>query len=207
MFYDTLCSLCEREHKSVAQVMRDLDFSSGTATRWRQGTARPSYKTLQKIARYFDVPVGIFLDEDNDPNKEEVQWFYERLDFLCNEIGKTVPQVMRELGLSTVSATHWKNGTAEPSIETIEQIASYLKVPVGDLQRPVSVVRKLEPFDPSTVKIKTTHSAEFKEVVDSLSQTQLNRLVEMCIDIYDLAPEKRKLLFEIINVFLKDNNQ
>lgn len=72
MFYNNLCTLCVSKNISVAKVMHDLGFSSGTATRWKQGTAQPSYKTLQKIADYFGVSVNELLSDNAADTKKEV---------------------------------------------------------------------------------------------------------------------------------------
>ena len=71
MFYSNLCTLCVSKNISVAKVMHDLGFSSGTATRWKQGTAQPSYKTLQKIADYFGVSVDELLSDNAAGIKKE----------------------------------------------------------------------------------------------------------------------------------------
>lgn len=71
MFYNNLCTLCVSKNISVAKVMHDLGFSSGTATRWKQGTAQPSYKTLQKIADYFGVSVDELLSDNAADTKEK----------------------------------------------------------------------------------------------------------------------------------------
>lgn len=71
MFYSNLCTLCVSKNISVAKVMHDLGFSSGTATRWKQGTAQPSYKTLQKIADYFGVSVDELLSDNAAGTKKE----------------------------------------------------------------------------------------------------------------------------------------
>lgn len=71
MFYNNLCTLCVSKNISVAKVMHDLGFSSGTSTRWKQGTAQPSYKTLQKIADYFGVSVNELLSDNAAGTKKE----------------------------------------------------------------------------------------------------------------------------------------
>lgn len=60
MFWNTFVSLCNKQHKSPNAVCAELNFSTATATKWKNG-ATPRDTTLQKIANYFGVTTDYLL--------------------------------------------------------------------------------------------------------------------------------------------------
>lgn len=51
--------------------------------------------------------------------------FWENFSSCCHELSKTPNAVCKELGLSTATATHWKNGVI-PKGDVLLKIADYL---------------------------------------------------------------------------------
>lgn len=58
--------------------------------------------------------------------------FYDRLLELCQENGKKITPVVRELGLSTGGIARWRNGSV-PDGDTLYKIAKYFDVSVDYL--------------------------------------------------------------------------
>lgn len=62
MIYDKIKSLAKQKRVSVAKIERDLDFGSGSISKWNRVT--PSVVSLNKVAEYLDVPIEEFLKEE-----------------------------------------------------------------------------------------------------------------------------------------------
>ena len=59
---------------------------------------------------------------------------YDKIEMLCKEYGKTVTQMCREAGVSRTSIFYLKSGNRESiSTKSIEKIAKYFGVPIGDI--------------------------------------------------------------------------
>lgn len=71
MFYDIFLNLCQDRGISSYKALKEMGVGMSTATRWKQGTAQPSYKTLQKIADYFGVSVDELLSDNAAGTKKE----------------------------------------------------------------------------------------------------------------------------------------
>ena len=65
--------LLKEHHVSAARMMRELGFSSGLYTQWRQGLHAPSADKLTKIADYFGVPMDYILGRDPDFGASELR--------------------------------------------------------------------------------------------------------------------------------------
>lgn len=58
--------------------------------------------------------------------------FYDNFLNLCEKAKKSPSAVAKELGFSSATATHWKNGKS-PNSRTLQKIADYFNVTVNDL--------------------------------------------------------------------------
>jgi transcriptional regulator with XRE-family HTH domain len=65
--------------------------------------------------------------------KQKSEIFLKNLKVECARKGTSPTKVMKALGLSTGSPTHWKNGGALPQIDTMQKIADYLGITLVDL--------------------------------------------------------------------------
>lgn len=65
-FLEQLEKECFNKKISKAKLMRDLGFSSSNTTNWKKGTAKPSLKSLERIAKYFDIPVARLIGDETE---------------------------------------------------------------------------------------------------------------------------------------------
>lgn len=78
--------------------LRAVDVSKGTGinqtvfSEWKRGKAQPKLDKLRKIAKYFDVPVEYFTDEEENldikkltPIDDDRREFYENLKKLSSD--------------------------------------------------------------------------------------------------------------------------
>lgn len=64
MFYDQLKYLCESHNMTVTAFLKEkLNLSTGKGTAWKNGSI-PKYEILQKISKYFNVPVSYLFQDD-----------------------------------------------------------------------------------------------------------------------------------------------
>lgn len=55
MFYDLFAMMCDNIGKKPSAVAADLEIDKSTVSRWK--SSNPSYFTLMRIAKYFNVDV------------------------------------------------------------------------------------------------------------------------------------------------------
>lgn len=56
MIYDKVVTLCEQNNMSIAALEKKAEIGNGTIRNWN-GTNKPSYRSLEKIATVFNVDV------------------------------------------------------------------------------------------------------------------------------------------------------
>lgn len=64
MFYDVYCDLCKQRGLSPSRAALDMGINKGTVSIWKKGIYMPRQDTLQKIAKYFNVPVDYLLGNE-----------------------------------------------------------------------------------------------------------------------------------------------
>lgn len=69
MFWEIFYNLCRSKGTYPNTVAKELSFSSGSVTFWKNGKI-PQYKSLKKIADYFGVSVEYLLGNENGPTNE-----------------------------------------------------------------------------------------------------------------------------------------
>lgn len=98
--------------------------------------------------------------------------FWKNLCMLCNKRNTTPNTVCRELGLSSATATHWRQG-AVPRDTTLHLIADYFDVTVEDLLRdPAEKVAAPADLSPSLPPL----SPEFYELLNQMTLQELAEL-------------------------------
>lgn len=66
MFYEQLNALCKENKMTItAFTTQVLELSSSKVTAWKSGSI-PKYRTLEKIAKYFNVTIGELFDGKNE---------------------------------------------------------------------------------------------------------------------------------------------
>ncbi|MCD7740699.1 MAG: helix-turn-helix domain-containing protein [Ruminococcus sp.] len=63
MFWEKCQKLCEYNNQKMRDVAKNLNISSATITKWKNGTT-PNPKYVNEIANYFGVSVDYLLNED-----------------------------------------------------------------------------------------------------------------------------------------------
>lgn len=63
VFYDKYHALCQSFGMSDSAVALHNGLSKASVVKWKKG-AMPNGETLQKLAKYFGVPIEYFLEED-----------------------------------------------------------------------------------------------------------------------------------------------
>ena len=62
MIYDKVKRLCSDRGISVASVEKELGMGNGTIGSWNDSS--PGFKSITKVAKYFNVPLEYFVDEE-----------------------------------------------------------------------------------------------------------------------------------------------
>ena len=65
MFYDIYADLCKKKGITVSRAAIEMGISKGTVSVWKNKGTSPQMAQLEKIANYFDVPMGYLLGEEN----------------------------------------------------------------------------------------------------------------------------------------------
>lgn len=70
MFWENFYNLCKEKAISATQACIDMGFSNATATVWKKGTI-PNKKSLETIAKYFNVTIDELLNSEESTKLTE----------------------------------------------------------------------------------------------------------------------------------------
>ena len=58
---------------------------------------------------------------------------FEKIEKFCKEKGISINKFEDECGFGNGTVSKWRGGKVKPSMNSIERIAEYTKIPVGEL--------------------------------------------------------------------------
>ncbi len=64
--YERFVSLLERDGVTAYKVAIDTGMPASTFSDWKKGKSAPKIEKLYKIAKYFNVPLEYFVDEETE---------------------------------------------------------------------------------------------------------------------------------------------
>lgn len=67
-FSTKFIDLLKEKNMTQKELCKVLDIQESVVSRWMRGKAEPMTKSIGKIAKFFDVPVGYFYDKSNYNN-------------------------------------------------------------------------------------------------------------------------------------------
>lgn len=69
MFYDKFMYLCKQKGVAPSRAATDAGISRSLVTKWRTTNIKtPSPEVLEKLSKYFCVPISELLNEDEQKN-------------------------------------------------------------------------------------------------------------------------------------------
>lgn len=60
--YDKVKKLADAKGVSVSKAEREMGFGNGTISGWKDG--KPSFDSINKVAKYFGAPVSMLLEDE-----------------------------------------------------------------------------------------------------------------------------------------------
>lgn len=64
--YDKFLLLLEKTGKTSYQVSKDTGIGQNTFSNWKTGRSKPKFDKLLILAKYFDMPVEYFAEDEGD---------------------------------------------------------------------------------------------------------------------------------------------
>lgn len=90
--YKKFSKLLQEKDLTAYRVSKDTGVSQQTLSDWKKGKSQPKTDKLRKIAKYFDVPVEYFTDEEENlgikkltPIDDDRRELYEDLERLSSD--------------------------------------------------------------------------------------------------------------------------
>lgn len=120
MFWETFVKLCAEHNTKPNPVAKELGFSSGSVTDWKNGK-QPRPTTIQKIADYFGVSPDYLKGEEKAPAAEAEE--AHELNELLEEL-KTRPEMRMLFSLA--------KGATKEDVELAVQIIERMRRNGGD---------------------------------------------------------------------------
>lgn len=75
--FDKFFKLCEERGVTPYRVGKDIGVSTSNITQWKKGMSTPNFTSMQKIAKYFNVSLDYFVDDDPEapePTTDATRW-------------------------------------------------------------------------------------------------------------------------------------
>ena len=116
-------NLTQREIGEIAGV------SDKAVSTWELGVKEPRMGAVQRLAAYFDVPLGTLLEDRPAHNTA----FGEAIDRLCTAWGRTRERVERETALPHGRMLSLCRGDDTPTDHELAKLSAYFRVPYSVL--------------------------------------------------------------------------
>lgn len=139
-FTERLKELRKEKGLSQIEIANYFGTSQPAYQAWESGRRTPAQKSLEKLAKFFNVSVSYLLGETNIRNfsglitpKEQShapsgQTIAERLKSARKEAGLLQEEVAEGLGISQQAYQVWESGKRNPKKETLQKLADYFNV-------------------------------------------------------------------------------
>ena len=79
-FANNLIVLLQRKNLTQKDLCFALNIQESVVSRWLTGTTTPSTKSVEKIAKFFGVPVGYFYGDNLPPVENKIAHRLELLE-------------------------------------------------------------------------------------------------------------------------------
>lgn len=139
-FTERLISLRKEKGVNQTEIAKGLHISQQSYSQWESGNRSPSQKTLEKLAKFFNVSVSYLLGETSIRNfsglttpKEQShapseQTIAERLKSARKEAGLLQEEVAEHFNITQQAYQVWESGKRNPKKETLQKLADYFNV-------------------------------------------------------------------------------
>lgn len=128
-FAETLCDLMfERNNMTAKALAEELGIPAPTITRYRKAQHVPTVKNLVKIADYFHRSTDFLLgleEENSSLTFKPCPAFSQQIVFLTEHFKHTYYSFYHTLKIPESTFFEWKNGSSNPTLESIKNIADY----------------------------------------------------------------------------------
>ena len=130
---ERLNDLMDEAEINISTLAQCTGLNVSVISRFLSRERMPSYKTLIKIADFFncttDYLVGL-TDSWNETNFKKCPPFNEQLDFLLNYFNVSKYKLEKDAKLQEETVNRWHKGKYEPTIENIIKLANNFKCSV-----------------------------------------------------------------------------
>lgn len=140
--------------KGQSAVARESGLTQPTIHRYLRGVGEPNLRTLKKLEKYFNVPIGELReeqggvlsnglelqDEDTKPKIKRVQTNVTSTPPMVTKLLKKAIEtksqnaISRETGIPLLSIQLYLKGIGEPTTKTLRKLAEYFGVSVTELR-------------------------------------------------------------------------
>lgn len=125
-FAENLCDLMAEQGLTTKAFAVKLNIPAPTITRYRKGQHLPNAKNLVAIADYFHCSTDFLLGaepENSSLTFQKTPPFSERIAVLPKELKLSYYAFYHQAGIPESTFFEWKNGSAQPTIESLQKIA------------------------------------------------------------------------------------
>ena len=98
MFYDRFAYLCKERGISVSRAATEAGISKSLVTKWKTNSVEiPSPEVLQKLSKYFSIPIsGLLGEESSEPTAERNKVSDEDIQFALFGGNDAITEAMYE---------------------------------------------------------------------------------------------------------------
>ena len=68
--YEKLEKLLKQREITAYRLSKDIGLPTSLFSEWKKGKSNPKVDKLQKIAKYFNVPIEYFLENENEKREK-----------------------------------------------------------------------------------------------------------------------------------------
>ena len=133
IFAERLRTLMLARMMSAAQLVRELDTTKATVSRYLSAARVPTLSMLVRTADLFGVTTDYLLGLEKESSRNafvKCPPFSERFARLMRMYGITVYRLEKDTHINEDTVYGWQKGKYEPRTETVVKLAGYFRCPV-----------------------------------------------------------------------------
>lgn len=68
--YKKFADLLDKNNKTAYKVSKDTGIAQSVISDWKNGRSKPKFDKLLTLAKYFNVPVEYFAEDESEESKQ-----------------------------------------------------------------------------------------------------------------------------------------
>ncbi len=127
IFMDTIEDYLITNNMTLSQLATRIGISSSTMTRWRNNQSMPSIRDVRMVSNFIGLSSDYLfgISDNNTMSIFDDRPFAIKLSELMQKCKVTAYKLAKDCNFQRAAVSKWLNGSREPRIHNVIELASY----------------------------------------------------------------------------------